>query len=97
MLTKYHLRGSFECLQSISSEVLTSAYKVSAQRFLPVLTVPSIISEVLTSSLEVESHFLSSLSGLGILEDSLSPEGVLRPESPSLPEAAPEGRGHIST
>jgi len=43
------------------------------------------------SSLEVESHFLSSLSGLGILE--VSPprprlQGVLRPESDSCREAA---------
>jgi hypothetical protein len=42
----------------------------------------------LTSSFEVESHFLRSLSGLGILEVSPPLEGVLRPESGSCLEAA---------
>ncbi len=47
----------------------------------------------LTSSFEVESHFLRSLSGLGILEVSPPLEGVLRPESGSCLEVSPPLEG----
>ena len=84
------LRGSYECLLSISSEVLTSAYKVSVQRFLRVLTKYQSRGSY-ECLLSISSEFLTYLEfggGVPLLE---------QPVRPRDPGGQPESRGSAPT